>query len=332
MGCPQIADGYYRQPVCASMLVAMVVERAVARGLAADVVIDQDGVLATGQAVQLFGRGKVRHEISAGRWSRPARGVVLLQNGSPSRAERRWIALLACARGSVLGGLTALRCDGFTGLQSYDERPRVVQPMGATRPAYDDVEVHWSEYLDERDVHPLRLPRRHRAARAAVDEASWTPQSREKRARAVILAVSQQGLALPRHFREVLERRGRCRNRALIVESVLDVAGGIQSLPERDFDRLRLEIGLPEPSRQVPVKRDGRYYLDVEWPEYETACEIHGIPHMQIVQWESDLSRINEITIDGPRVLVFSSYAVRRLRSRVSDQLVRMLRRGGWRG
>jgi len=53
---------------------------------------------------------------------------------------------------------------------------------------------------------------------------------------------------------------------------------------------------------------------------------------MQIVQWESDLSRINEITIDGPRVLVFSSYAVRRLRPRVGDQLVRMLRRGGWRG
>src|SRR5699024_11646985 len=112
-------------------------------------------------------------------------------------------------------------------------------------------------------------------------------------ARAVILAVSQQGLALPRHFREVLERRGRCRNRALIVEAVLDVAGGVQSLPERDFDRLRLETGLPEPSRQVPVKRDGRYYLDVEWPEYETACEIRGTPHMQIAPGGSDVSSLD---------------------------------------
>ena len=90
---------------------------------------------------------------------------------------------------------------------------------------------------------------------------------------------------------------------------MLDVAGGIQSLPERDFDRLCVALGLPEPSRQVRVERDGRYYLDVEWHAYETACEIHGIPHMQIVQWESDLARINEITIDGPRVLVCSSPA-----------------------
>lgn len=314
------------------MLIAMVAEPSHSSGLTDAVLADQEGVLATWQAVGLFGRYKLRHEIATGRWSRPAHAVVMLQNGSPSETQRRWIALLACARGSVLGGMTALRCSGFSGLLSHDERPRVVQPMGATRPAYNDVEVHWSEYLDNRDVHPLQLPRRHRTARAAVDEASWTPPAREKRARAVIVAVAQQGMAAPRHFREALERRGQCRNRALIVESVLDVAGGIQSLPERDFDQLRVDLGLPEPSRQAPVKRDGRYYLDVEWRAYDTACEIHGIPHMQIVQWESDLARINEITIDGPRVLVFSSYAVRRLRPRVADQLVRMLRRGGWRG
>lgn len=80
------------------------------------------------------------------------------------------------------------------------------------------------------------------------------------------------------------------------------------------------------------MQAGGRYYLDVEWRAHDTACEIHGLPHLQVVQWESDLSRINEITIAGPRVLVFSSYAVRRMSDRVGDQLIRMLRRGGWRG
>ena len=204
---------------------------------------------------------------------------------------------------------------------------------GGTNTVVAGVQVHWSAYMDGRDVHPLRRPARHRPGRAAVDEASWTPQAREKRARAIILSVAQQRIAVPRHFREALERRGACRHRALIVESVLDAAGGIQSLPERDFDRIRIEFGLPEPTRQAKVKRDdGRYYLDVEWRAYDTACEIHGIPHLRVTQWEADLERINEITIGGPRVLVFSSYAIRRMRDRVADQLIRMLRRGGWRG
>ncbi len=301
--------------------------------VAESVVTDQDGVLAAWQAASLFGRHRVAREVRAGRWHRPARGVIVLHNGPLSSAQQQWVALLACARGSVLGGITALRCDGFTGLHSEDELPRVVQPMGARVASYAGVEVHWSEYMDGRDVHPLRRPPRHRPARAAVDEASWTPHAKEKRARAIILSVAQQRMAAPRHFREALDRRGACRHRALIVESVLDAAGGIQALPERDFDRIRIEFGLPEPTRQAKVKRDdGRYYLDVEWRAYGTACEIHGIPHLRVSQWEADLERINEITIEGPRVLVFSSYAIRRMSDRVADQLIRMLRRGGWRG
>ena len=66
----------------------------------------------------------------------------------------------------------------------------------------------------------------------------------------------------------------------------------------------------PAPTRQSPRQRsDGRYYLDVEWRGFGAACEIHGIPHLAVMQWESDLERANEITIAGPRLLVFSSYA-----------------------
>lgn len=298
------------------------------------VVTNQDGVLATWQAVGLFGRQRVRHRVGSGQWQRPARGVVVLHSGPLTRAQQRWVALLACARGSVLGGITALRLDGFTGFDpATPERPRVVQPMGAAMPTYDGADVHWSEYLDSRDVHPLKRPPRHRPSRATIDEASWTAPDQERRARALVLAVLQQRLAAPRQFRESLQRRGTCRHRALIKESVLDARGGIQSLPERDFDRIRMALHLPEPTRQAKVQRDdGRYYLDVEWRRYDTACEIHGIPHLRVRQWESDLERINEITIAGPRVLVFSSYAVRRMQERVGDQLMRMLRRGGWDG
>lgn len=127
-----------------------------------------------------------------------------------------------------------------------------------------------------------------------------------------MLAGVQQKLVSPSQLREALSRRGPCRHRALIIESILDAAGGIQPLPERDVDRIRRQCGLPPPARQAPVRRpDGRYYLDREWLEYGAAVEIHGIPHLAVRHWEQDLARANEIVIQGARLLVFSSYAVR---------------------
>jgi len=115
-----------------------------------------------------------------------------------------------------------------------------------------------------------------------------------------------------------------CRHRALIKESILDAVGGIQSLPERDFDEIRVLAGLPRPIRQQPVKGpNGRYYLDAWFPQLNLAIEIHGIAHLAVAQWTDDLHRGNEVVISGRRVLAFSSYAIRRQRATVIDQLRR---------
>ncbi|MDO9379291.1 MAG: hypothetical protein Q7T56_10625 [Nocardioidaceae bacterium] len=304
---------------------------AIALELPHDLLTTQQGVVTTSQALALFGQPRLRSELDGRRWRSPARGVVVTHNGPLTEQQRTWVALLASARGSVVGGITALRQDGFTGFATRVEVPRVVQPMGARRPSFGDVQVHWSIALDQRDVHPVREPARTRPARSAVDEASWSRDPR--RARAIVLAAVQQRLVEPRAVREAVGRRGACRHRGLILESGLDAGGGIQSLPELDFDDLRTGAGIPAPSRQTPVKgADGRFHLDVEWRELGTACEIHGMPHLEVEQWDSDLLRANEITIAGPRLLLFSSYAVRHQQQVVVSQLVRMLRRGGWSG
>ena len=208
--------------------------------------------------------------------------------------------------------------------------PIVVQPMGASRPPHADVRVHWSTMLDERDVHPGRAPRRTRPARSLIDAASWS--ATDAVARAIVIGGVQQGLVRTSDLRDALSRRGSCRRRALIVQSVLDAAGGIQSLPERDFDQLRRLGRLPRPTRQARRQRpDGRYYLDVSWDEFEAAVEIHGIPHLEVPQWEADLSRANEITIGGEQLLIFSSFAVRHQGQRVIDQVTRLLISRGWR-
>lgn len=251
----------------------------------------------------------------------------MTHNGPLTETQRAWVALLSCPAGAALAGLSSLAFDGLNGFNQ--ESIDVVLPEGAKRRPRTRVVPHWSTQLGPDAVHPLRRPRRTRPPRSVLDAASWSKQ--ERRSRAVILSSVQQGLAHPRQLLATLPDRGACRHRALITESILDAEGGAL-VAELDFEHIRRRRRLPEPTRQLMVKRrDGRYYLDASWERYGAACEIHGIPHLDVLQWEGDLERANEITIVGPRLLVFSSYAIRRRGDRVGDQLERLLRRGGWR-
>jgi hypothetical protein len=230
---------------------------------------DQDGVLTSAQASRCYGREHVRAQLRARRWQRPVRGVVVLHNGPLTDSQRRWVALLASAPGSALAGMTALAVDEFEGFAPG--RPKVVQPMGSRRPSHGDVTPHWSVYLGDADVHPLRRPRRTRPARSLLDEASWSDA--ERRARALILAGVQQRIVRPRDLRESLFRRGACRHRGLIVESILDAVGGIQSLPELDFELIRRRRRLPPPARQADPPTQGRQVL----PRRGVARLRHGL-------------------------------------------------------
>jgi hypothetical protein len=266
--------------------------------------------------------------IRRGVWQKPVTNVYVTHNGPLTAAEELGVALAACGPASVLGGLSALEVDGFAGARSA--RPVVVIPIGARRPHHVDVIPHWSGKLDVKDVHPDREPRRTRPARSLVDAASWAAS--DVAARLIVISGVQQGLANTRTLREAMTRRGTCRRRALIVESILDAAGGIQSLPERDFNSIVARLNLPRPARQSPVQApDGRFYLDADWPAFAVAAEVHGIPHLQVARWDDDLHRGNEVTIGGRRVVQFSSFGVRHRQKAVGDQLRRLLLSAGWR-
>lgn len=268
----------------------------------------QQDVLSTRQLGRTVSRDAVRAQLDAGRWRAAHRGVVLLHNGPATQEQATWAALLAAAPGAVIGGLTAARLDGLTGFEGLDGRIHLVLPHGQRRLVRPDVVVHWSGQLGEDDVHPARTPPRTRPARSLVDAASWSPGPRW--ARALVIAGVQQRLLRPDDLRDALARRGRCRHRVVIVESILDAEGGIASVPERDFALLVRRAGLPEPTRQRVLRgRDGSYYLDADWDAHGVSAEVHGVHHRG--QWEQDLARHNEITAGGRRVLHFTSYAVR---------------------
>lgn len=288
-------------------------------------------VMTTAEAVALHGRAAVRHALASGRWQRPVRGVLVRHNGALAPDERRRVVLAACAPRSALAGATALELDGLTGVAS--PRTFVVLPEGARRPRDlpEGTTTHWSTLVEDVDVHPLRSPRRTRPERSLLDLATWA--ATDLAARAAVLAAFQQGLVTERTMLRTCDRRGTVGRSGLVRESVHDAVGGVHSLPERDLDQLLLVTGLPRPSRQRPVRsRDRRYYLDLDWEEFGVAAEVHGLPHHDVTDWTGDLHRANEVVIAGPRLLVFTSYAIRRQQEIVVDQLARALRNGGWTG
>lgn len=296
-------------------------------------------IFRTAEANATFGAIAVRRFIRRGEWRRPITGVVVTHNGALSKHEEQEAILCFAPPAAALGGLTALVRDGFDGFE--EPSTWVVLPEGARRPTRAAISrflnradapavvFHWSTRLDSVDVHPTREPRRTRTARSLVDAASWAASDRA--ARTYVIAAFQQRLVSSRTVREALSRRGPCRRRALIVESVLDASGGIQSLPERDFDEIRRSAHVPAPSRQARVKgKDGRYYLDASWDEWNVAVEIHGVGHLSAERWSADLTRANEVVIDGQRLLAFSSFSVRHENDAVRDQLLRLFQAVGW--
>ncbi len=283
-----------------------------------------------------YGEAHVQAQVDARRWQSPLPHVVVLHNGPLTNEQRMWVVLSGSPPGTVLHGLSGLELDGLRGLSP--DRLTVVIPGSSANPQRRqlatptdwNVAVKWSTKLGVEDVNPLAVPPRTRPARSVVDAASERVPLR--RARVIVLAAVQQRLIASHQLWDALSRRGRCRNRAVIAESILDADGGIHSLPEHEFDVLRRRLQLPEPRRQQVVRRpDGRYFLDAEWPELGIRVEIHGIPHSHVINWDDDLFRQNDLVAEGG-LLIFSSYAVRRRQDRVAPQLLGLFRRRGWPG
>jgi very-short-patch-repair endonuclease len=165
-------------------------------------------------------------------------------------------------------------------------------------------------------------------ARALVDAAS---RASRDRARTLVAMVVQQHKATPREVRAVLDRLGPVRQEVLLRVTLDDVEGGAHSLPELRFTRLVRDARFPRPSRQaVRRRRNGRYYLDAEWDDYNLVAEVDGAHHRSAGQWEADVLRQDELMIGGDRVLRLLSWWIRDRPDLVVDLLRRALLAGGW--
>ncbi len=110
-----------------------------------------------------------------------------------------------------------------------------------------------------------------------------------------------------------------------------DLAGGSQSLPEREILLLIKRAKLPMPDRQT-VRGEGglRRYLDLYWDSLRLVVEIDGRFHAAYQQWVADMSRANALVGSGDVVLRFPAWLVRNRPEQVIDQLRSALLARGW--
>lgn len=178
-----------------------------------------------------------------------------------------------------------------------------------------------------------RLPPRTSIERSVLDAAAAARQL--DRAAALVLAAVQQGLTRADRLDAALDRLPKLPRRTFLRETIVDAAGGIHSLPEREFARLTRSRRLPPPSHQaVRLDINGkRRYLDVTWPAYATRVEIDGGAHREVITWWADFNRDNALELaHDARLLRFPAYAVRHCQDEVAKVVERALRLGGWTG
>lgn len=291
-----------------------------------EVVWAQVGVLSRRQLSD-YGVTKdgVRSQIRARRWRLVGPRVVVLHRGPLSRAQRLWVAVLHGGRHAALAAWTAAEIAGLTGFERA--AVHIVVPRGTLVPRLRGLVVHESRRLSPEDIHPAALPRRVRSERAVLDAASWSVTRRGGCALAA--AAVAQGIVPAHRLETALHNAGAIRYRRALAYALADIDGGSRSLAEIDFIRLCRQADLPAPRQQVIRLVGGRRrYLDAEWLRADgvrVVAEVDGGQHRELVHWQADMDRQNEITLDGSVVLRFPSAVLRVDRDRCLWQLARAL-------
>jgi hypothetical protein len=116
------------------------------------------------------------------------------------------------------------------------------------------------------------------------------------------------------------------RRAKLFKATLAEVGEGAHSLAELGVARMCREQGLPLPHRQVR-RRDssGRVrYLDCEWRLADgtiVILEIDGSFHMEVEQWEDDITRERDLVTTGAVVLRCTEREIRDEPDRIATSL-----------
>lgn len=283
----------------------------------------QAGALSWGQLNALgVTRGFVRSQVDASRWRRRTESVFTTTTGPLTEEQRRWVAVLHCGPGALIGGLTALQLHG---LQRW-ERPDVcviVENADSFEPVSGV-----TTFRTRRPLAVLRTDGPLPLCRAEAAALLWAAHERHPRSAMGLLAATvQQGLATAEQLLAWTEVLKPLRRAPVIRELLADILGGSQSLAEVDVVRMCRVAGLQPPRRQSRRRdRAGRLrYTDCEWdlPDGRVlVLEVDGAFHVDVQSYGADVKRQRGLTTPDRIVIRCTSQEVRREPWEVTRDLV----------
>lgn len=291
---------------------------------------EQDGIVSRRELYAAgYTRAEVRANLRADRWRRVGTQSVCVHRGPLSQRARHRAAVNEAGPRAYLDAGSALVEAGLTGFTM--PRIRVSVPRGAKAWRVKGVDVRQTRRWTREDLVLDGGVRRSRVEVAAVRQAMWSRTDREA-ALALTMSV-QQGLTTADKIGEALLAVRRDRRRAFIAGVVMDLLGGVRSLGELDVVRECRRRGLPEPSKQVMRRgRNGTYYLDILWEEWNLVVEVDGIQHSWASEVVGDAIRQNDVVLQGARVLRLPLLGLRVAREQFFDQIEQGLLDAGWEG
>ena len=295
---------------------------------------EQDGVVARSQLLALGGsRNDVRRLLSRGELVPVHPHVYVNHSGRPTRSQREWAAVLACAP-AALHRESALDAHGMTRDRSslpsqdqpirllVDRQRRIVPPSGVTIERVADRDV-WVQA----NRRPPRAQFDYALLKAAADR-------RESDAIALLSDAVHQGLTTATRPREVMERLPRRPRRAMLGEVLADVEAGTRSVLEqrylRDVERAH---GLPEGERQLRQDTvSGTVHRDIRYGAQRTLVELDGaFGHRDAVDRWADLQRDLDSTLED-HLTLRPGWAQVLEPCRLAEVVATVLRHRGWTG
>lgn len=293
----------------------------------------QDGVVAWRQLVDLGAtRTDVRRLLARGELVTVHPRVYVNHSGRPTRNQRQWAAVLACAP-AALHRESALDAHGMTRDRTspasqdqpihllVDRQRRIVPPAGVTLERVAD-RATW--------VQAHRRPPRAHFDYALLKTAGDRP---EAGAIALLSDAVHQGLTTASRLLEVIEKLPRLPRRAMVREVLADVEAGTRSVLEqrylRDVERAH---ALPEGERQLreattsgTVQRDIRY-------AHRTLVELDGaFGHRDALDRWGDLQRDLDAVLDD-HLTLRAGWAQVLEPCRLAEVVAAVLGRRGWTG
>ncbi len=247
-------------------------------------------------------------QVDTGRWQRVHRGVYCSYTGPLTLLSRCEAALRAVGHDAILDGAAALQVNKVPGYAVGKGPIEVVVSHGVVRRKVAGVRIRQTTALTERSWWTRENMPVLRPEWAVVAVARRMPA----RARGAITSAVQTGHVLAAQVFAVLLATGSFRGRPRLMTITRDI-GGSRSELEALFIELCKRAGVSLPEQNYPLTLEGRRaWLDACWPALGLAVEIDGKAyHVLSEDWESDLTRQNDIVLAGWRVLRFSAAALR---------------------